>query len=213
MGKGNYTIRLSIILSTFVFICLLAACGNGSQETSEGVDKEKPSSEIADNLETTSGSDTQEETENLNENSQKNQTGTEDEAANDDSNNTEAEPSTTESLKEDYLEKLNETKIEAEKLEAEDSSTYALKAVEDFKYEIWDDLLNDIYSVLEEQLSAEKMDTLRAEQREWIEFRDATALATSKEYEGGTQEHLEYSAVLAKLTEERCYDLVEMYMP
>ncbi|MFC4323000.1 lysozyme inhibitor LprI family protein [Litchfieldia salsa] len=115
-------------------------------------------------------------------------------------------------LKEEYVKKLNDTKKETEKLEATDSSTYALKKVENDRWEIWDRLLNDIYGVLKEQLSQEKMDQLKEEQRNWIKSRDKSALEASKKYEGGTQEHLEYVIVLANLTEARCYELVEDYM-
>ena len=77
---------------------------------------------------------------------------------------------------------------------------------------MWDALLNEVYGVLKEQLSTEEMDQLRTEQRNWIKHRDETALKASLKYKGGTQEHLEYVAVLANLTEERCYQLVANYM-
>ncbi|MEA3320685.1 MAG: lysozyme inhibitor LprI family protein [Bacillota bacterium] len=116
------------------------------------------------------------------------------------------------SVKEKYLQQLEYTKKEAEELEATDSSTYALKKVENDRWELWDNLLNEIYGVLEEQLPAEEMDELREEQRNWITYRDDRALEASLKYKGGTQEHLEYVAVLANLTEERCYELVTNYM-
>ena len=119
---------------------------------------------------------------------------------------------TFESKKEEYLEKLSNTKDKTEKLEATDSSTYALKKVEDDRWDIWDHLLNEIYGVLKEQLTTEEMDQLQKEQRDWIKYRNDTALKASLKFKGGTQEHLEYSAVAANVTEERCYQLVEKYM-
>ncbi|MEH7178250.1 lysozyme inhibitor LprI family protein [Neobacillus vireti] len=118
----------------------------------------------------------------------------------------------TVSKKEEYLQKLNTTKQATEELKATDSSTFALKKVENDRWEMWDALLNEVYGVLKEQLSTEEMDQLRTEQRNWIKHRDDTALETSLKYKGGTQEHLEYVAVLANLTEERCYRLVENHM-
>lgn len=115
-------------------------------------------------------------------------------------------------LKEEYSIKLINTKIEAEKLQATDSSTYALKKVENDRWELWDKLLNEIYGALKEQLSLEEMEQLRESQREWIKDRDDQALEASLKFKGGTQEHLEYVAVLANLTEERCYELVDRYM-
>jgi uncharacterized protein YecT (DUF1311 family) len=116
------------------------------------------------------------------------------------------------SRKEEYLKKLSTAKIATEELAATDTSTYALKKVENDRWDIWDKLLNDIYGVLKEQLSKEEMDKLRVEQREWIKYRDNSAAEASKKYKGGTQEQLEYVAVLANLTEERSYVLVKDYM-
>ncbi|KGM45279.1 DUF1311 domain-containing protein [Neobacillus niacini] len=117
-----------------------------------------------------------------------------------------------ESKKEEYLQKLNTTKQATEELAATDSSTFALKKVENDRWEMWDALLNEVYGVLNEQLSTEEMDQLRTEQRNWIKHRDDTALEAAQKYKGGTQEQLEYVAVLANLTEERCYELVENYI-
>ncbi|TKC16724.1 lysozyme inhibitor LprI family protein [Robertmurraya kyonggiensis] len=76
----------------------------------------------------------------------------------------------------------------------------------------WDNALNDIYGALEKQLSASEMDRLREEQRKWITYRDETAKKASLKFEGGTMESLEYISTQARLTEERCYELVERYM-
>nr|WP_240948531.1 lysozyme inhibitor LprI family protein [Bacillus sp. RO1] len=132
----------------------------------------------------------------------------------DSSNNEPAEVKEEEntSLKEKFLQQLDDTKKETEELKATDSSTYALKKVENDKWELWDELLNEIYGELGKLLSEKEMSQLREEQRNWIEFRDDSALEASHKFKGGTQEHLEYVAVLANLTEERCYELVEDYM-
>ncbi|GAA0321236.1 hypothetical protein GCM10008967_09720 [Bacillus carboniphilus] len=119
-----------------------------------------------------------------------------------------------ESLKEEYLKKLNETKREWDEIRenSKDEITYALKTIEGDRYDVWDGLLNEIYGVLKEQLTPKEMDQLRTEQREWIKYRDQSAKEASLKYEGGTQEHLEYVIVLNNLTEERCFELVEEYM-
>ena len=87
-----------------------------------------------------------------------------------------------------------------------------MKKVEDDRWGIWDNLLNEIYGVLIEQLTQDEMDNLRDEQLNWIKYRDEKALEASQKYKGGTQENLEYVSVLANLTEERCYVLVKDYM-
>ncbi|WP_424237531.1 lysozyme inhibitor LprI family protein [Bhargavaea ginsengi] len=123
-----------------------------------------------------------------------------------------ASPAGGDSKKEEYLQILKDTKAEADQLKESDSSTYALKKVANDKWEIWDKRLNEIYGILQEQLSQDEMGRLREEQRDWIKYRDETALEASLKFKGGTQEHLEYVTVLANLTEERCYELVEGYM-
>ena len=131
------------------------------------------------------------------------------------SNNVLEKPSTyntKSSLKEEYLQKVNHTTRVAEELEASDSSTYAMKKVENDRWNIWDELLNEVYEVLKGQLSPEEMDQLREEQRNWVKYRDDSSLEASLKYKGGTQEQLEYVIALANFTEERCYELVETYM-
>lgn len=66
--------------------------------------------------------------------------------------------------------------------------------------------------MLEEELSTEKMAHLREEQRNWLNERDDTAKNASLKFEGGTQEQLEYVSVLANLTKERCYELINTYL-
>ncbi|KGR90894.1 hypothetical protein CD30_09320 [Ureibacillus massiliensis 4400831 = CIP 108448 = CCUG 49529] len=120
----------------------------------------------------------------------------------------------TESLKAAYVKKLNDTKIEMEEMRNNpiSSSTYALKEIENEIYIVWDSLLNEIYGVLQQQLPKEEMDKLREEQRDWITYRDNSALEASQKYKGGTQEHLEYDIVRNDRTEERCFELVKNYM-
>lgn len=80
------------------------------------------------------------------------------------------------------------------------------------RYKDWDVVLNEIYGVLEEQLSTEQMDKLREEQRDWVNQRDEVAKEASLEYKGGSTESLEYVATQASLTRDRCYVLVANYM-
>ncbi|WP_245837255.1 lysozyme inhibitor LprI family protein [Virgibacillus phasianinus] len=65
---------------------------------------------------------------------------------------------------------------------------------------------------MKKQLPAEKMDQLRKEQRQWIEYRDNTAKEASLKYEGGTMEQYEYVREENNLTEGRCFELVKEYM-
>ena len=125
-----------------------------------------------------------------------------------------AEIESASSLKEEYLAKLAELTSEFENARAnpEDYTTFAMKKVEGDIFDTIDPLLNEIYGVLKEQLSVVEMEQLRAEQREWITYRDNTAKAESEKYKGGTMEPLVYTTVLNDLTVERCLELVEQYM-
>ncbi|MEH7443078.1 lysozyme inhibitor LprI family protein [Bacillus sp. JJ1122] len=204
-----------VAIFTLVFVILLSACGNSSNESSAKADNQSQNNHSTqdtkdDSLDIDS---TDSVLTNDDSNTGSNANKTDDTANNatkkdEDSskNNTEAD------LKERYLKKLNDTKKETEELKATDSSTYALKKVENDRWEKWDELLNDIYGALKEHLPSNSMDQLREEQRNWLKYRDDSALKASLKYKGGTQEHLEYVAVLANLTEERCYELVESYM-
>lgn len=118
------------------------------------------------------------------------------------------------SLKKEYIERLNDTKKEIDEMRENptDYSDAGLQAAEDEHYVVWDDLLNEIYGVLKEQLSTEEMDKLREAQRGWIDYRDNSAANSSQKYKGGTMEQLEYVMVMSKLTEERCFELVENHM-
>lgn len=79
-------------------------------------------------------------------------------------------------------------------------------------FQRWDDALNEIYGVLKDQLSESELEKLKKEQLEWMEQRDQTAEEKSLEAEGGTLEPFIRASVLADLTKERCYELVNKYM-
>jgi len=118
---------------------------------------------------------------------------------------------TTESQREKYLQKLNEME-EADRYEEAGTTIVELEEQEKQRYEKWDKELNEIYGILQEQLSEEEMAKLREEQRNWITYRDETAKESSLKYEGGSYESLEYVATQATLTRDRCYLLVSKYM-
>jgi uncharacterized protein YecT (DUF1311 family) len=211
--QQNKTI-LMIMLTALIFI--MAACGNSADESSATVDNQSVNDSSAqntneDSTENDLDTDSNDKETTVKDTNDKNEEGDTSEKASKEDEGSSTDDAET-GLKEEYLQKLNEAKKEAEELEAADSSTYALKKVENDRWEIWDELLNEIYGVLEEQLPPEEMEQLREKQRDWIKHRDAAALEASQKYKGGTQEHLEYVAVLANLTEERCYELVADYM-
>jgi len=116
--------------------------------------------------------------------------------------------------KEQYLQKLKSTKEEMDILEekSQNAITYEAKGYEGDRFDAWDALLNDIYQTLSQQLSSSEMEKVRKEQLNWITYRDKTAKKASDKYNGGTGATLEYVRVENKLTEERCFALVQNYM-
>lgn len=76
----------------------------------------------------------------------------------------------------------------------------------------WDDALNEIYKVLEKNLSKDIVNKLKKEQEEWIKGRDAKAKRESLEMEGTPSEALLYTQSLSQSTKLRCYELIEKYM-
>ncbi|MED4054884.1 DUF1311 domain-containing protein [Niallia taxi] len=194
--------KIRKIMVPIAALLLLAACNNSATESSTSANNEPENNSISQNTDEENANT--ESTEAANTNNTNTTESEKDSGANDDKV----------SQKEEYLTKLNTKKKEMDELRnnPEDDSTYAMKKVEGERYKAWDDLLNEIYGVLQKQLSSEEMEQLKQEQREWIENRDSKAKEASLKYEGGTMEQLEYVAVLADLTEERCFALVEGYM-
>ncbi|WP_144511452.1 lysozyme inhibitor LprI family protein [Bacillus sp. FJAT-22090] len=128
--------------------------------------------------------------------------------------NENTESNKVENKKNEYLEKLNAIEkglSEFDEVYKNGTQTDMNQAkAETFKR--WDDALNEIYSVLQKQLSASEMEKLREEQREWIKHRNKIATEESSEFKGGTLEPFQFADTQARVTKERCYELVEIYM-
>ena len=213
--------KFLIVVLTIVTV-ILGACGNSTAESNTDNQQSNSSSDQDVNVESSNKDATNEEKNtirNASISTDNNRTDDQEDTINiaKSSNDGSSKANTrkgemTESKKDQFLQKLNDTKKVTEELKASDSSTYALKKVENDRWVIWDELLNGIYGVLKAQLQPVEMDVLREEQRKWMKYRDESALEASLKFKGGTQEHLEYVTVLANLTEERCFELVGDYM-
>ncbi|GAA4715909.1 lysozyme inhibitor LprI family protein [Brevibacillus fulvus] len=79
-------------------------------------------------------------------------------------------------------------------------------------YKKWDQALNEIYRALNEQLPAAEMSKLRDEQRAWVQHRDEAAKGEAAAFQGGSLESFQYLTAQARLTKERCYELLDHYM-
>ncbi|MBN1062494.1 DUF1311 domain-containing protein [Clostridium botulinum] len=120
---------------------------------------------------------------------------------------------TQESTKQIYKNKLDAIELGMKDLDdLKGGSTLEMKSAAKEEYERWDRALNEIYGVLQKQLSSDDMNELKDEEIKWIESRDEQAKKDSLKYKGGTAETLIYGMSLGQSTKERCYELVEKYM-
>ncbi|WHY87479.1 lysozyme inhibitor LprI family protein [Neobacillus novalis] len=217
--KNNRKFLMGMLTAVLV---ILAACENSSDKSSARLDNQSQNNNSTlntndDSLNAVSTEDAS-KTDNTNEDTI--DTGNNDANEKVDTTNNvlkkveDFSTNNTASLKEGYLNKLNDAKNEVEEMRKNplDDTTLALKKVEGDTYDVWDGLLNEIYEVLKHQLPTEEMDHLRKEQREWIDYRDNTAKEASLKYKGGTMEQYEYVRVENNLTEKRCFKLVEDFM-
>ncbi|MGG7060165.1 lysozyme inhibitor LprI family protein [Clostridium nigeriense] len=119
-----------------------------------------------------------------------------------------------EGTKDKYIEKLNA--LDAELAYAKDSyekgTTADLVSGEGTAFSRWDGMLNEIYNLLKIQLSASEMEELTNKQISWIEYRDKTAENESATFGMGSLATVQYNSTLARVTKERCYELVNTYM-
>lgn len=118
------------------------------------------------------------------------------------------------SYKNEYINKLNSLEEGMSDLDYlyENGVTAEMNEAEATKLERWDNMLNEIYSLLKTQLTESEMKELKSKQISWIEYRDRTANNESNESGGGSLSGVVYNSSLARLTKERCYELVNTYM-
>jgi len=218
--------KIVLLGAISVLAIALAACGHSSDtgtskeehistaktgihETQEPIEKkESESTSSTSPSETTSTSPSTEEKQET--------TATQNNAMNtpDSTAKTDTPANSASEEKQHYLEKLKSTKEEMDILgeKSQNAITYEAKGYEGDRFDTWDALLNDIYQTLSQQLSSSEMEKLRKEQLNWITYRDKTAKEASDKYNSGTGATLEYVRVENKLTEERCFALVQNYM-
>ena len=91
------------------------------------------------------------------------------------------------------------------------SITVAMENCFDQAYKTADSTLNQKYSQISKVLQPDDLQRLKAAQRLWIQFRDATCTAESHLYNGGTASAPAYSACLEEVTRQRAADLETIY--
>ena len=114
-----------------------------------------------------------------------------------------------------YLDELNQLE---DKLNVELKDKYASPITQDMLYaadaefKAWDDMLNEVYSVLESDLPEEDMDKLREEENDWINIKEIKSKEAEDKYKGGTIAPFMALSSLVDSTKRRCYELVNEYM-
>lgn len=135
---------------------------------------------------------------------------------NSDDNNTQNKVTKIEGRRKEFLERIDNIQKEIDDLpEKKDSDagvTNAMKSYYGIGYEMYDKELNNIYSLLQQELSPEIMDSLEQEEIKWIEEKEKAAKEESLKYKGGTFEFVADKISLYEATKNRCYELVNTYM-
>ena len=116
----------------------------------------------------------------------------------------------------EFIERLDNIQKELdampEKKDSDKGVTNAMKNYYGISYETYDKILNEIYALLQKELSPETMKDLKNEQIKWIKQKEDMANEERLKYNGGTFENVAYYISLYKSTKERCYELVNTYM-
>ena len=192
MKNKKITLNLAIILS----VIMLVACTKDNKENQKTVDETNKSTQIKDNDSSTDNKDSK----------------------NENSDGTTSEKSVTkiEGRRKEFLERLDNIQKEMDSLpEKKDSDagvTNAMKSYYGIGYEMYDKELNNIYALLQKELSKEVMDSLEQEEIKWIDEKENTAKEESLKYKGGTFEFVADKISLYESTKNRCYELVNTYM-
>ncbi len=79
------------------------------------------------------------------------------------------------------------------------------------RYRFWDDILNNSYAQVIDQLDDAREERLRSAQRAWITYRDLTCEMEADAMRGGSGEAMLRAGCLSRLTEARARDL-ETYL-
>ena len=78
-------------------------------------------------------------------------------------------------------------------------------------YELWDEALNNLWGKLEKKLSEEDFSKLQDEQRTWIAEKEKSVEEAGKDVEGGSLYSMVVNMEAARITEERVYELYELF--
>ncbi len=102
-----------------------------------------------------------------------------------------------------------EREKEVEKKQEEATTQPEMNETAKELYQLWDDTLNVVWKLLEENLDDADMKVLRKEEKEWIASKDAEVQAAGLENGGGSLQPLLEAVTAAELTKARVYELAK----
>lgn len=76
-------------------------------------------------------------------------------------------------------------------------------------YEVSDQCLNELWSMIKYHVSQELYDEILAQQREWIAEKEMTQEASAEEFEGGSLAPVDTMITQAEMTMQRCQELLQ----
>ncbi|MFB7159368.1 lysozyme inhibitor LprI family protein [Lysinibacillus sp. NPDC056232] len=118
------------------------------------------------------------------------------------------------SQKDEYIQKLDSIDVglaDLEHLYTNKDNTEILKAEKE-TYKRWDNILNEIYALLKQQLSSGDMESLKGVQIKWIKDKESSAKNAASKYADDEMKEITKYKIEAQYTKERCYELVKNYM-
>ncbi|MBO0959668.1 DUF1311 domain-containing protein [Neobacillus sp. MM2021_6] len=201
----------SFIPATLLVILLvgMSACSHTSDNTTAIKNQSEP-----DNI-----------SEGADDSTESNDSSTDNTVKSDDSVNTsnklnetiqEDKTSKIEGRRNEFIERLDNIQKELdampEKKDSDNGITNAMKNYYGVSFERYDKILNEIYALLQKELSPEATKDLKNEQMKWIEQKEDRANEERLKYKGGTFENVAYYISLYNSTKERSYELVNTYM-
>lgn len=126
----------------------------------------------------------------------------------------EQEKVTNGSQKDEYIQKLDSIDAglaDLEHLYTNKDNTEILKAEKE-TYTRWDNILNEIYALLKQQLSSGDMQSLKEVQIDWIKDKESSAKNAASKYAEDEMKEITKYKIEAQYTKERCYELVKNYL-
>ncbi len=208
-------IRKHVMTASLLFILFIgmSACSNTSEQTTvtNPSETENTSESTSDSSQSNSSTDSTVKSESNSE-----ETSNEDSKSQEEVHVEEDNTSKIEGRRSEFIGKLDNIQKELdampEKKASDQGVTNAMKNYYGLSYEEYDKALNEIYGLLQNELSPDTMKELKSEQIEWIEQKEKMANEERLTYEGGTFENVAYYISLYESTKERCYELVNLYM-